>query len=88
MISQEDFDDLKEAVDKFTESFETIEWMCHNFNKTDRRLFMNPNTFGVISAFLQKGAGYEPAYPGYEFNNLDSFLNIASSYIEENDDEN
>lgn len=76
-----------DALDKMQDAFDCIEHTVRQMDEADRRQFMNPETLGPISAFLQRGSGYEPAFHGGQFYNSDYLINTAEQYWGESDED-
>lgn len=86
-MNSDTLEELREAVDSFAEAFETMENIVRTMDENDKRMFLNPETFGPISAFLGKGAGYEAASSGSEFNDSETLISVCEEYIDFDQDD-
>lgn len=87
MISADELQEARDAVDQLATAFEILENITKQFDNDDRRRFFNPETFGPISAFLGRGAGYEAASRSSEFHDSDDFLATVEDYTEFDEDD-
>lgn len=87
MISADELQEVRDAVDQIAESFQIIENIVKQFDRGDQRRFFNPETFGPISAFLGRGAGYEAASRSSEFHDSEDLLATAEEYAEFDEDD-
>jgi len=76
-----EINEMERAIDKMIDSFETIE---HYASLIDSKRYLSPAFLGEISRLLDRGSGYEAAFPydsGNVFDILREMVNIS------NDDE-
>lgn len=70
-----DINEMKRAIDKMIDSFETIE---HYASLINSGRYLSPEFLGDTSRLLDRGAGYEAAFPydcGNVFDILEEMVN-------------
>ena len=86
-MTPDDLEEVRVAVDQLASAFEQIENIVKSLDHNDKKRFLNPETFGPISAFLGRGAGYEPAFRSSEFHDSDELLEIVEEYVDFDDED-
>jgi len=87
MITSEDYELARQAIDNIATAFEDLVQVCKNLDKSDQRRVFNPDTFGPISQFLGIGNGYEPGIPGSQFTSSERLLGILEDETNFDDDD-
>lgn len=65
-----DINEMERAIEKMTDSFETIEYFASLINSGR---YLSPEFLGETSRLLDRGAGYEPAF-SYDRGNVFDIL--------------
>ena len=74
-----DINEMERAIDKMIDSFETIEYYASLINSSR---YLSPEFLGDTSRLLNRGAGYEAAFPydgGNVFDILEEMVNITNN---------
>jgi hypothetical protein len=86
-MNADDLEEIQEAINQMAQAFEILENYVKDLDLADRENFLNPVTFGPISQFLGRGAGYEPGIPGSQFHSSEDLIEICSDYVEDDEDD-
>jgi len=87
MITSDELQIAREAINKMSEGFEDLVNICRSLDKSDQRRLFNPDTFGPISQFLGLGNGYEPGVSGSQFVSSERLLEILEDETDFDDED-
>jgi len=87
MITSEELNLARQAVNDMATAFETLVQVCRRLDKSDQKRVFSPDTFGPISQFLGIGNGYEAANPGSQFVSSETLLGMLEDDTDFDDDD-
>lgn len=87
MITSDDLELARQAINNIAIAFEDLVQVCKNLDKSDQRRIFSPDTFGPISQFLGIGNGYEEAIPGPQFVSGERILEMLEDDVTFDEDD-